>query len=463
MSDTAYNPERQYRCTIVRGRAQSELDNLLPAYANIVDMLCPCDKDYFAAKFNEYLNRLIHQSEKSLSNHRTEIAGQLFGLWYEEEGIAHPTEKCEKILETNDQPSFFKDLVLKIHFPNGMDKIQTTKKHIENEIHFRPVPFVLKLLLIADHNETDLTRDELAYYVFNSLEILQGNHSPEIVFKTIIKRRKEGDIRKVEYNGHGYSYAMQHINEQLNLMELANLIRTYKKGHTTLVIINSNERETVEYMADEYINKFDFNAYDYDLDEEEEKKQFQLDWNIYYGSVIDDDFINSETNAKNLLGDDELDAIEPVSVKDPLAIGDEGEDIAMKYEKERVKSFNKRLGNKVVYLGKQKGLGFDISSIRADDPEPENNIYIEVKTTKRVTPPSEDFQDSFFMTRNEWVSCKTNKENYFIYRIFIYRDGYKIFRMRSPSKLNEENKIYAKPTKYRIEFDEESGVFINGS
>jgi len=35
-----FNPDIQYRCTIIRGKAQKELDNLLPAYANIVSEIC---------------------------------------------------------------------------------------------------------------------------------------------------------------------------------------------------------------------------------------------------------------------------------------------------------------------------------------------------------------------------------------------------------------------------------------
>ncbi len=29
-----YNPESQYRCTIIRGKSQSDMEDLLPLYAN---------------------------------------------------------------------------------------------------------------------------------------------------------------------------------------------------------------------------------------------------------------------------------------------------------------------------------------------------------------------------------------------------------------------------------------------
>jgi len=55
-----FNPDIQYRCTIIRGKAQKELDNLLPAYANIVSEICPCTKDVFDQEFNDRLSEIIY-------------------------------------------------------------------------------------------------------------------------------------------------------------------------------------------------------------------------------------------------------------------------------------------------------------------------------------------------------------------------------------------------------------------
>ena len=43
--------------------------------------------------------------------------------------------------------------------------------------------------------------------------------------------------------------------------------------------------------------------------------------------------------------------------------------------------------NKVLLLGKQRGLGYDISSVEANEnrEEPEFARFVEVKSTKRVT------------------------------------------------------------------------------
>ena len=42
-----YTPENQYRCTIIRGKSQTEMEDYLPLYANMVHKFCPCKEDMF--------------------------------------------------------------------------------------------------------------------------------------------------------------------------------------------------------------------------------------------------------------------------------------------------------------------------------------------------------------------------------------------------------------------------------
>ena len=37
-----YDHKKQYRCTIIRGKSKKEMDDLLPAYALVIDEICPC-------------------------------------------------------------------------------------------------------------------------------------------------------------------------------------------------------------------------------------------------------------------------------------------------------------------------------------------------------------------------------------------------------------------------------------
>jgi len=66
------------------------------------------------------------------------------------------------------------------------------------------------------------------------------------------------------------------------------------------------------------------------------------------------------------------------------------------------------------------------------------------------------------MTRNEWIAAEQHLDSYFVYRVYLYNRGVKIFKLESPVKLKNQQRIFAEPLKYHIEFDNEAGVFIHG-
>ena len=54
-----YDQTRQYRCTIIRGKAQRDMDNLLPAYATVLNDICPCEKADFQQAFDEAFRKYL--------------------------------------------------------------------------------------------------------------------------------------------------------------------------------------------------------------------------------------------------------------------------------------------------------------------------------------------------------------------------------------------------------------------
>jgi hypothetical protein len=60
----SYDPHNQYRCTIIRGKAKNAVDDLLPAYANIINEITPSSVDGFKEKFNEMLITYMPGSTK---------------------------------------------------------------------------------------------------------------------------------------------------------------------------------------------------------------------------------------------------------------------------------------------------------------------------------------------------------------------------------------------------------------
>lgn len=273
-----YDHTKQYRCTIIRGKSQKEMDDLLPAYAKVIDEVCPCNSEEFETKFNNAFQLYLPESErikKTLDNHRTEISGKLFGMYYfAEDGIVYESERTQKFLEDNDQPAFFKDICYKMQFPNGTQKLSiTVSKRISDGICIRPNAFLLKFLCIAKTANITITKKEIGYYILNSLDVLQGKANPYEVLEAVIQDRKAGIERNISIPGKASSYCWQHINEQMNYLELANLIRF---TDNKCVVLNPNETETIELFAADWDKKPEFDVYSYDLSTVEGRKAFQL-------------------------------------------------------------------------------------------------------------------------------------------------------------------------------------------
>lgn len=454
----AYNHANQYRCTIIRGKAKNSLDDLLPAYAQIIDGITPIDAGSFAGAFDKALSQVMPEAEKkTLDNHRTEIAGKLFGMYFTNENTVYASERTKKFIADNDQPAFFKDMCYRFQFPNGLDKIQTLKDRIEQGIRIRPFCYTIKLANYAYDNGVVLNQNEIAYYALNNLEVLQGKVDVNEVLEQIKSDRAQGIVRKVHFEDKAESYNTQHIREQLNYLELANLIRN-KSGN-----IFPNKKEIVA-ISKFSMASFDlgFDAYSYDLEIEESKQQLYLDWQKYYSDIAQNtvDEFETKIDALQYDVDDSGKQINKVYAVDTMLIGDDGESLVFRYEKDRVSEYDTRLTNKIHMLGKTKGLGYDIQSIFADEREdPEFVKYIEVKSTKRVTSPdpaSEGWSDTLNITRNEWVAAQQHRDSFEIYRVYFTQAGPTMFIIKNPYEKNESKLLRTIPVNYRLDFNHRS-------
>lgn len=457
----SFNPENQHRATIIRGRAKTDMDNLLPIYANILESICSCSKDDFPARFNKRLENVLSVStKKTLDNHRTEIAHKLFGMYYEDrEGIVQISEKTLKLLKDNDQPAFFKDICNKFQFPNGMKKIHKIKEDIEAELNIRQCAYILELLRLAKEKSTAFTKDEIGYYVLNALDVLQGKVSPEEVLQTILDRRKTNIVKKVQVNGKASSFATQHIRETLNYLELANLITV----HDQEIFLNTKESNAISKMASFWNKPLPFDLLKYDLNSPDGIHDMYLDWDEYYSRLSEPVPGIFDTPATTLTGREaeSIFGFTPKSGDPPLDIGKEGEAYVYKYEREKVEAFNPKLKNKVLNLSNIKGLGFDVQSVWAEPgPKAEHKIFIEVKSTKRVTVPSKDLNDTVTLTRSEWVAAEQYGIDYRIFRVYFTPKKIVILSIEDPFSKSEEGLVNVTPKIYEVTFTEKSGEFM---
>ena len=455
-----YTPENQYRCTIIRGKSQTEMEDLLPVYANIVHKYCPCTEETFRnSAFSDLSYTLFHTREfsqlpknkqKTVKNHYTEIMGVLLGLFYPKydaeakEVIIHETDSCRFLIEKSDFPTFFKNLCLNYQFPNGEKKITTIQKEMELGIKLKPFCFVVKLLHIANSHKQLLSKQEIGYYALNNLDVLCGNVSADEVFNRIMEDRLNG-IKRNKLSG---SNEWQHIKEQFNLLELANLV----EHDSERIWLNSEEASAIALFIKKQ-NSPMFDVYSYNLDTTVRRKQIVQDWKEYNGK-----FNMELLNTSPVLGYIDNAKLKGgvTAIKSTTDLGNEGEALVFKLEQERVKFYKERLVNKVLLLGKTKGLGYDISSIEADEnPEnPEFARYIEVKSTRRTTRPSfnQNWTDSLNITRKEWVAAQQFGTAYNIYRVYFTKSEVIVVRIHNPFALSKEGKIEVFPTVYQMDF-----------
>lgn len=429
-------------------------------YANMVSTLCPCTSDEFVKRGYRFLSKVLYGNDsyedlddakqKTVRNHFTEIAGKLLALYYKTtDDYVIETELCKLLRERNDFPLFFKSLCLNFQFPNGTNKSNEVIERIGLGINLKPYCYVVSLLYLAQQKKTLLTKQEIGYYVLNNLDVLRGEVHESVVLDRILEDRKN-KIHRPKLQG---SHDWQHIKEQFNMLELSNIVVT----DSTYIWLNKDEAPAIALFLKHKKVSFDVNAYN--LDTPEGKKEFYSDWGKYYGSVNEELLMlqTDFTGAEVVISDKESQSAEKGAVGlNSVDLGDKGEALVYRLECERVRNYKERLVNKVLLLGKTKGLGYDISSIEADEnpAKPEFARYIEVKSTTRVTEPSFDsiWTDSLNITSKEWVAAEQYGNYYNIYRVYFTKKKTIVVRIQNPYKKFEDRQIEVFPTIYQMNF-----------
>ena len=341
---------------------------------------------------------------------------------------------------------------MNFQFPNGAKWIQFIKDDIEKGLNIKPFCFVVALLYYAQNQKQKylLTKQEIGYYVLNNLDVLKGLVTYQEVYERIISDRTH-KIKREKLSG---SHDWQHIKEQFNLLELANIIET----DATYLWLNKDEAPAIQIFLSQSPN-ITFDCYKYSLETVNDNKAFLNDWKKYYGRFNKELLSLTpafQTSEIVIIDKDEQKA-QSGATKSTVDLGDEGEALVFRFEQERVRKYKERLVNKVLLLGKTKGLGYDISSIEADEnpQKPEFARYIEVKSTKRVTTPKFDKQwsDSLNITAKEWVAAEQYGEYYNIYRVYFTKNNTIIVRIKNPYKKAQDGDIEVYPTIYQMNFD----------
>jgi len=451
----------QFRCAIIRGKAQAELDNLLPFYASVISEVCPTSAENFFSFFKKKLEAQFGTgiTKKALDNHRTEIAGKLFGMYYiDDQEVVHISERTLKLLEDNDQPAFFKDLCFKMQFPSGMNVKRTVFSRMDQRINIRQLCYVIAVLKECQHLNIFLEMEQIGYYVLNSLDALTRQASVKEVVRQIEIDIKARIIRTIPNPlNKKSSYTTQHIREQLTLLQLANVLirsgRIYKLNH--------KENAFIDYMIQFSEQAPEFNFYSIkNIRNAKVYDRVQIEWDYFMSRIsnIPAELLNSKVSEILTVGLSHIPNIDPsitrnfVNTKD---LGDAGEAFVFEYEKNLLKPYT--LEHKVQNKAHLRGIGFDIESFSYTDTLEK---YIEVKATRRTTPMPQNFsEDVINITKNEWIAAEQHQDKFYIYRVIFHNNGVQLFRIQNPFKHYSDGTISAIPLTYRLSFSNHSGSF----
>ena len=167
---------------------------------------------------------------------------------------------------------------------------------------------------------------ELAYYVLNCKQVLQGIIFPKQVVETILSFRAQR-INKTIQTIRNHSFTWQHINELIDYMVIANLVE--KDTSTSKLRINKREmRSILALVGGHEIGKLNFEITTYDYLSVEGRKKLSLDWDFYYAqpSIEDISILNTDIralvpNEELVLTDQEINALEKADETEAWGIG----------------------------------------------------------------------------------------------------------------------------------------------
>jgi hypothetical protein len=457
-------PEQHFlRHAFPRGRMLTQIEDDLTIFVQFITSLSHNKKADFESKFDAQYSALHAVSEKTIKNHRTEMVS-LFGLTIEtEDGFVEASTRASLLVDTQNFQLFFKTFCHRFQFPNAINKSQETIKQLEQNVKFKPAPFILQLLKEADAkygNGFKITGSEISNLIFNDLRVTRGEVTPTQLLDTLVNLREQ----KEQFNGD--SNHSQHGREFLGYMFLAGLLDSDDERRT--FFLNRKELYAIDYIISSDL--FFEIPKEYATDAKV-RKDVQFEWDVWYGDV-------SQIEAKKLASSEETleeleektetgatpSVAETVSeVSTPAGfhkrqIGDIGEKVAYKYEVEQVQKIRPDKLGVVKIVSNDTSLGYDIQSVQLEDVNKKK--LIEVKTTIRTFMPESEIMTFFPMSANEWETAKNYGDIYFIYRVFITRDSAQIFVIQNPVEHEKVKNIIIEPLQYRVLVKPQAGSYL---
>ena len=136
------------------------------------------------------------------------------------------------------------------------------------------------------------------------------------------------------------------------------------------------------------------------------------------------------------------------------AIGAAGEKYVFDYEVDRVSKINPSFGACVKNRANERRIGFDIESVSGVGMNPKAPIYIEVKTTSRVTEPSAvSSMDMVNLTHYEWKAACDFPDQFYLYRVYLVKGKVLLYIIGKVYDKEYTSLIDVTATSYQVRFD----------
>jgi hypothetical protein len=374
----------------------------------------------------------LHRTQKTIDNWRTEIDA-LFCFIKQDGTRLEPTSRAKELATNQDLVKFFKLFCYHFQYPGGFIKPDKNLELLQKNINFRPVTYILQMLIEAENNHgarAGISKAEATHCIFNDLRVTRDGRSVHDTWDLILNNRNN----YIDYDWTGD--VIRYAGDILDYMVQANLL-----------VKRPNNKYYVNHVEDlaiqRFINPIDYFDYYIKLPAIPnvtlgDITGLEFEWVNYFNTLRDDGFFDTDILA--LLSSDNTEEYEKLKTVivdiDKLIdegemettgeIGSVGESLILNHEVKRLTNEGRLdLIHLIKRIPTSLAVGYDISSREVD----EIHRFIEVKTTASSTPI--DFK-RFHLTPNEWSAADTLGQRYFVYRLMVTKGNLKLLLIQDP-------------------------------
>jgi hypothetical protein len=445
-----YTVPISYLCPLhhVRPRFKNDREGVLLFFADAVTHTDKADK----TEFDKELDRLLRgypgnaiKSDKTIANWRTEIAA-LFTLIMHNGNMEFPSLRCEELSDKRDLPEAFRKFLFSFQYPGGHLKPEYAAQLISEGVKFKPAKTILNVLEQGNKNGGNsfcITKAEACHCIFNDLRVTRDHEDAETTLTRILENRKLG----LSYVDAGD--VIRYAGDILDYMEIAGLVKTHDGKHYYRNALASDLKVPFLF-SDEWFTGYD-NLYGRKNLDAEAVRQSQASWEKYVNRDLRGHFDKIVEDAIQMVGEGAASpsVLTPGHIETQCGntttgdIGEHGEALVFGHECMRLKNDGREdLVHLVKRIPTALALGYDISSIESDT---EQRRFIEVKSTTSFKSIS---FNSVHLTPNEWRTAETEREKYYVYRLFVSvgKGEAKLFTLQDPVGKYKADQVSIVPT-----------------